>query len=533
MDRGEQILERLRQQDVRFFCFDPTGSRTVDLPSELEGFVDKRVLVDSPLDMFSPDVRPKVVTAFGLARIHGTSTAELAIKTGEVMAFVMYDEVASCGCFVATMSPAPSSNTAERDRGPELPVRFTNYKLDTAGVIIDVHPDMERLLGWDRDEMVGISVLEIIHPDDHETGILGWISLLEEGLGGQCRMNQRFQLKSGGWLWVEDTTTNYLSDPERGYVGSEIIDVSDEMAALEEAGRRDALFTKLTDALPSGVLHLDQEGEPTFWNQRWVDLVAGATPSLNGLLDAIEELDEVRTALDRAIFEGVDADLDVTLVGHESAGFARLHLRPLAHQDGATEVLITIDDNTEARTYQQKLIDQAHRDPLTGLLSRLGLRTIVDQLIVDQRPETTRALLFIDLDSFKPINDQFGHAVGDDVLRAVGRAIVDAVRPEDAVARIGGDEFIVAINDTHVSAEIDGIADRVAEAIKAAEDTFTQPLRIGASIGRAVVQTTDDFDTLLRRADDAMYDNKRQRRANDNGPEHEGSSHRQQGPRQV
>lgn len=511
MDRIEEIADQLQQSGVRFFCFDPTGARTVDPPELLQRFSQQQVAIESPLDLFSAEVQSKVVTAFGVLRVHGHSRAELPIRTGEVMEFLMYDEVATSGCFVATMAPGRASNASELVRSPELPVRFTNYRLDAAGVIVDAHPDMERLLGWQRDEIVGISALEIIHPDDHDTTIIGWISLLDAGLSGQCRTKQRFRCKSGEWLWAEATMTNFLADPERCHVASEIVDVSDEMAALDDAERRDALLTRLTDALPSGVLHVDSAGHPTFWNHRWVELITGRTPSLEGLLHAIEEREEVRGALDRAFVQGVDSDLDVTLVGHDSAGFGRLHLRPLEHEDGTAEVLITIDDNTEAWTYQQQLFDEANRDPLTGLLSRLGLRTIVDQLLANQRPETPRALLFIDLDSFKLINDKNGHAVGDAVLHAVGRAIVETVRPEDAVARIGGDEFIVAINDTSAATEIDRITKRVAEAINATRMGFGDAFSVSASIGRAVVQLDDDFDSLLRRADDAMYENKRRR----------------------
>jgi diguanylate cyclase (GGDEF)-like protein len=162
-----------------------------------------------------------------------------------------------------------------------------------------------------------------------------------------------------------------------------------------------------------------------------------------------------------------------------------------------------------------RLVDQityqALHDQLTGLANRL-------QFTEDLRSAVTRArhrselvtLFYLDLDGFKPVNDEFGHDIGDHLLVAVGKRLTACTRASDVVARLGGDEFAVLI-DAHASPQdADIVAGRLAEAF---DDPFLidgNTLRLGASIGRAVFPTdSDSTDGLLRRADAAMFECKR------------------------
>jgi len=488
-------------------CLDPTGGKIIPPPKALGVTADRRHEASGPLDIFAPEVRGEIVKAFGLAKLRGTSSTQVPIRSGEDRQFDFYNEVDTLGCYVVTMGPPTGLERKAGTSPDELRVRATSYHLDMAGNVIDVHPDIERMLGWEPAEMLGRSSLDFIHSDDHEKGIIGWIQLLDQGLGARCRMRQRFATKDGEWRWLEDTTTNHLDDPERGYITSDLIDISDEMAALDEAERRGAVRTRRTRAVPTGVLHLNTARLPIFWNQRWMELLGDASPSIEGLLAQLEESGEVAEAIECSFAKAADADIDVTLVGGDSIRYGRLHLRSLEHADGKAEVLVTLEDATAAREYQQDLHDLAHQDSLTGLLSRLGVRPVVEDLLT----QTTglHALLFVDLDTFKPINDTHGHATGDAVLQAVGREIRRAVRDQDAVARIGGDEFVVAVRDAGSTAELQAIATRIHAGLRTAEKTIDQPVKIRASIGTAEVLPADTFDSLLRRADQAMYTVKR------------------------
>lgn len=495
------------EPSTRLSCLDSTGGRFVPLHDALADYASRTTKVSGPLDMFAPSVTADMVKAYVLAKLRGRSSVEVQVRSGEEHRFDMFDEVETLGCFVVTMGP-PTGRSVDDDRqAVELPVRTTTYSLDVAGTIIDAHPDIERMLGWNPTELIGRSSLDIVHPDDHEKGILGWIDLLEQGAGGRCRMRQRFLTTSGTWRWLEDTTTNRLDDPDHGCVTCDLVDVADEVAALEEAERRDALLTRLTDALPTGVLHLGPERLPMFWNQRWMELLGRGSPSIDGLLGQVAEVDQVANAIERSYTEGRDTDVDVTLTNSATSSFARLRVRPIAHADGTAEVLITLEDTTADRKHQQELHDLAHRDSLTGLTSHVGLRPVVERLLDSDHEQ--RALLFVDLDSFKVINDTHGHATGDAVLQAAGRAISEATRSTDDVVRVGGDEFVVALADAASAAEADQMIERIHAALRAAEADFDLPLNISASIGLANVESTDSFDSLLRRADQAMYQIKR------------------------
>lgn len=159
------------------------------------------------------------------------------------------------------------------------------------------------------------------------------------------------------------------------------------------------------------------------------------------------------------------------------------------------------------------LQDQALHDHLTGLPNRALLEDRIRQALVKAtREETNFLILFLDLDRFKPVNDMYGHDVGDRLLVDIGRRIRQVVREEDTVARIGGDEFVVL---AHISSPADAalIIKKIGDSLKNPFHVGGNPIHIAASIGQSVFP--DDgrtLDELLWKADDAMYVIKKQSR---------------------
>jgi diguanylate cyclase (GGDEF)-like protein len=151
---------------------------------------------------------------------------------------------------------------------------------------------------------------------------------------------------------------------------------------------------------------------------------------------------------------------------------------------------------------------QASHDQLTGLQNRMGFS---EQLsLAASRTTRSMALFYIDLDGFKPINDEFGHAVGDEVLRAVAERLGERVRTGDTVARLGGDEFAVLCEDVDGEAQVEEITSRLARAFDAPLAAAGERFAVRASIGRAVWPAdVDSPAALLRHADAAMYETKR------------------------
>lgn len=171
---------------------------------------------------------------------------------------------------------------------------------------------------------------------------------------------------------------------------------------------------------------------------------------------------------------------------------------------------ITATYNTQV----QELRRQARHDPLTGLGNRTLLEEHLQRAI--RRAERTRALghvLLLDLDRFKPINDTYGHAAGDAVLKTVAQRLLSCVRDTDTVARLGGDEFVVLTPDAPVEGSIQALAQRLRNAIEQPIDWNGRALQVRASIG--VAQLLRDGTTsaaLLASADAAMYAHKQQER---------------------
>ncbi len=150
-----------------------------------------------------------------------------------------------------------------------------------------------------------------------------------------------------------------------------------------------------------------------------------------------------------------------------------------------------------------------NHDPLTGLLNRRGF----DAWVCEAPAIIT--VMFIDLDGFKAVNDRGGHAAGDEALRAASRIIRDAVRDCDAVARIGGDEFVVAVAGATTDATISRVRTKIATEIAAIVPLGSDDgTRIGASIGTGIINgTTTTIDDALRDADRDAYRIKAERYA--------------------
>ena len=177
-------------------------------------------------------------------------------------------------------------------------------------------------------------------------------------------------------------------------------------------------------------------------------------------------------------------------------------------------MLAALDADTVAETAATTLGELARssqHDALTDLPNRLLMFDRLEIAIASARRHDTRiAVLFIDLDSFKQINDTLGHPVGDEVLKLVARRLQGAVRDSDTVSRHGGEEFLVLLPDVSQAADAAVIAEKLLAAISAPCQVAGHRLELSASIGITVYpEDGEDAETLISRADDAMYRAKR------------------------
>ncbi|WP_206483319.1 sensor domain-containing diguanylate cyclase [Thalassotalea sp. G2M2-11] len=172
-----------------------------------------------------------------------------------------------------------------------------------------------------------------------------------------------------------------------------------------------------------------------------------------------------------------------------------------------SHVVMTYTDISEHIMLENKLREMAHYDFLTGLVNRSLFNDLLKRAIERaKRYSTVFAVLFIDLDNFKPINDVHGHEVGDELLREIAQRYQGSVRGNDIVSRFGGDEFIILLDEINQSTDVNIVADKLIQCTNQPINIAGHTLRVGCSIGVSFFPNDgEDGKTLLHNADEAMY----------------------------
>jgi diguanylate cyclase len=201
------------------------------------------------------------------------------------------------------------------------------------------------------------------------------------------------------------------------------------------------------------------------------------------------------------------SNIDV-LLNHERTYRGNLERQLAASQAALAK---TYGELTEAKKQVQHFRSQSLRDGLTALPNSLSIRECLDRFLEDGRSTQSQiGVLFIDLDNFKSINDLYGHAVGDEVLKIVSARMKHAVRIDDRVGRLGGDEFLCLISKTGSKEGAAKVAAQILDAVRAPIQIRSLKMIMHASIGIAFFPTNaSTAEGLIRRADTAMYRAKR------------------------
>jgi diguanylate cyclase (GGDEF)-like protein/PAS domain S-box-containing protein len=292
--------------------------------------------------------------------------------------------------------------------------------------------------------------------------------------------------------------------------------LADSAAVVEELRRQGELMEHISDAMIS----CDAQGRIVSWNAAaeqiygygrgealGCDLFALlATEFLTGEgrpLDVAEVLAEVvRTGRWRGELRERRADGTPLMILSS--------LTVLSEDRPDTEGLIVVNRDVSEQRHEEH---QALHDALTGLPNRRLLTDrLYDALARAGRSGRTFAVLFLDLDKFKPVNDGYGHAAGDELLRTTAHRLTDAVRHNDTVSRLGGDEFVVVLEDAGTPANVRQVAERIRAATAEPVDVGGRKVAVSASIGVVVVTDGSDAtpESLIEGADQAMYAAKRQ-----------------------
>ncbi len=339
--------------------------------------------------------------------------------------------------------------------------------------------------GWDLE-------LEIITG----AGRRKWVRVIgePEQSGGQC-------VRLSGT--VQDITERRLAQEREWAAERFLVEISEHVPGFFYQARCDrdgrvvdvpfvsAGVTRLCGLSPERI-----QGEPEVWSRRIhpADRQAIAEATWAGVERGSWRA-EYRLALDPN--GGNEADYvwveDTAAREREENGLAVWHgfVKPIA----------------ERKALEEQLRSQAQYDPLTGLGNRSLMRTRLEQeLAAAQRKSERVAVLYLDLDEFKPVNDDWGHPTGDELLRQVAQRLDQQCRPYDEVARVGGDEFVVVAGRVTRADEAGELADRILGAFEAPFEVAGQRFDVHVSIGIAMYPDNGgDMDTLLRDADAALY----------------------------
>ena len=267
------------------------------------------------------------------------------------------------------------------------------------------------------------------------------------------------------------------------------------------------------------IFSLDPEGRVLDWNEGAERLTGYGTEAIAGqhfsrfyMSGDIRE-GRPQKQLDRALAAGRCEEEGWRVRADGSRFFAKVSVTPLWDDTGrARGYSCLVRDITERRQLDAQLAEQALHDPLTGLPNRnLFVDRAAQALVRLDRRDVYAALIFVDLDRFKLVNDSLGHAAGDLLLVEVAARLAEAVRLEDTVSRFGGDEFTVLCEDLAGEEEAIAIAKRIAEAFEAPFEVEGQEFVVSCSLGIALTGDEEATpETLLRDADTAMYHAKRQ-----------------------
>jgi diguanylate cyclase (GGDEF)-like protein/PAS domain S-box-containing protein len=282
---------------------------------------------------------------------------------------------------------------------------------------------------------------------------------------------------------------------------------------MEEALRasEDRFKTVLTSA-PLAIVAFDTDGVLNLAQGSALESmgVDGAILLGSRAQDLLVDHPDALVALKRTLAgEDVDTRLELAELTLDTS------YRPL--RDAAGVVVggvIVATDVSEKVLAEKKLARMALHDPLTDLANRVLFNDRLEmQLARSARRQGDTTVLFLDLDRFKRVNDTYGHEVGDDLLRGVAARLRASVRPEDTVARFGGDEFLV-LSEVDDPTEAEAIVARIHSAVSAPMQIGPLTLQVGVSIGAAIAgptteaEVTDVATSLIRQADAAMYEAK-------------------------
>jgi diguanylate cyclase (GGDEF)-like protein/PAS domain S-box-containing protein len=393
------------------------------------------------------------------------------------------------------------------DGRPNLPDVLARRGWDSAVVLDEqltityVAGAVARMLGYQRSDLLNHSSWEYVHPGDTDVVVQMTDRVLLEPRRVE-RAVLRLRDGEGQWRSVEATTTNCVGDPDVLGLVCNLRDVTERVRTEEALRLSEALHRAMVESAQEGILATSPEGLVIFANDTAADVLgrsgddlAGEDPvRLLGLVEAGAVGDD-----GREVHEVVHRRPD------NKERILRVAVRPLNSRNNRLGSLVSVSDVTDARNAERVLRSRALHDPLTSLPNRYLFQDRLETAVARQArtPGRGTAVLFLDVDRFKPVNDGYGHTAGDGVLREIAARLLASVRATDTVGRVGGDEFAIVCEDAGREEAL-VVAERILKALEVPIVIGGGEHVVSVSIGVALAPPFY-VDDVVHRADEAMY----------------------------
>ena len=383
----------------------------------------------------------------------------------------------------------------------------TFYRTDGEGRLVYMSRSVEDLLGYKPTELLGSKLSDLyVETDGREKFLQAFVA----AKGNIESYEAPLRHKNGEVVWVS-TNAHYYYDDKGNISGVEgtTRDVTSQIQQQQELNQLKSTLDKTLDC----VFMFEPECLKFFYvNEGAVQQVGYSTEELLQMTPY-----DIKPNLTESIFrefiqplvDGLESSLTFETVyrhklGHELP--VEIFLQYIKPENEAPRFVAIVRDLSERIEVQKKLRHLAHHDSLTDLPNRLLFMDRLDHALSRRSTAGQLAVLFMDLDRFKVINDTLGHASGDMVLQMLGKRLLTCLRKGDTLARISGDEFAIILEDITSSDEVVPVARHILEALVAPFIVEGRELFITVSIGISISPVNgDDSQTLLKHADIAMY----------------------------
>ncbi|WP_392538672.1 PAS domain S-box protein [Legionella sp. 227] len=393
------------------------------------------------------------------------------------------------------------------------PVGIVTTSLD--GQLLDINPAYCRITGYDKEELERMNYKQLTYVEDFSIDALKVQELLA-GKIASYQLEKRYVRRDQTIIWVlairslvRDSDTD---DPL--YFIAQVVDITERKKAEHMLRESEALFRSIIDNAPIGMAIQSLDGQFLQVNRALCELTGYKKEALEKLsLDDIVYPDDLVNESNpiQRLIEGKDRYYQIEKRIRNNGSFAWVEItRSIlrnTHTGAPLYFIVQVEDINEQILNREKIRYLAYHDILTGLPNRqLLYEQLIKTLALAKRYERIFAILFIDLDKFKNINDTFGHDVGDNLLKEVTSRLNKSFRASDLLARTGGDEFILVLTEIKAPQDAGIVAEKTLKIIRKPIIICNQSMQIGASIGIVTYpKHGHDITELMKKADSAMY----------------------------